>query len=94
MSFSAGHCFEGDLSPVPTVLSWFGTQPIVAPGSVAHPWPASPVTPRAVPLHLAPGVPQPHQLHLLAFEQGLGQRDTALKLKQVWKDGHLTWSEG
>ena len=42
--------------------------------------PHPPVTPGAIPLHLAPGVPQPHQLHFLTLVQGLGQRGKALLL--------------
>lgn len=42
--------------------------------------PHLPVTPGAVPLHLAPGIPQPYQLHFLTLEQGLGQREKTLAM--------------
>lgn len=59
-----------------TLVVWYPTQP--GPGLCGPPH--LPITPGAVPLHLAPGVPQPHQLHFLTLEQSLGQREKALLL--------------
>ena len=53
--------------------------------------PHPPVTPGAIPLHLAPGVPQPHQLHFLTLVQGLGQRGKALLL---WALSEVRWGWG
>lgn len=59
------------------VLLWLCTQPSLTPGPVG---PHLPITPGAVPLHLAPRVPQPYQLHFLILELGLEQREKALTL--------------
>lgn len=64
-----------------TLVDWYLTQPCprlhcsLPVGS-----PHLPVTPGAIPLHLAPGVPQPHKLHLFTLEQGLEQREKVLSL--------------
>lgn len=71
------------LAPIPLlcgslilrVLLWLCTQPSLTPGLVG---PHLPITPGAVPLHLAPRVPQPYQLHFLILEQGLEQREKTL----------------
>lgn len=75
--------FKGDFRPsiCSTLVARYPALPCPRPRCplfVGSPHP--PVTPGAIPLHLAPGVPQPHQLHFLTLVQGLEQREKAFSL--------------
>lgn len=89
--------FEGNFRPNiwSTLVVQYPAQP--CPELCGHPAPLChlPITPGAVPLHLAPGVPQPHQLHFFTLEEGLGQREkSSLDLGLSGKGIFLSGPEG
>lgn len=71
-------------------LFWLCTGPACPrPVSLPPESPHLPLTPGARPLHLAPGVPQPHQLHLLTLERGLGQKEKKLSRSGAFLERQL-----